>query len=492
MRQHISEQPRRPGAGAARRGPPALPNAPAMLLQLQRGAGNAAVGRFVRRTAAGPAATRPLQRQAVAATAGGASPGPAAAAPSGFEALCEDVKAKIEALNAAEDALKAATGAAAKKAAKKARNRALADHRAAVLALATFTRENMPPRALLDGYLDRTDVTPEAKVATLGQLAAAVARMEFLLGTMYQRGTKAKWETATNRGAFPDVYEKAIGGGAQPWCTNFVGYAYTRLGFRANAEGTTSEFMSGYRLREWSAKGKGVSGEQITPAAQTVAGAVGTGSALIDRAEWKRLRKDLKAAKTQADRLAVTEAFFAGGAHPLPQPGDIVVKPRGDAAANNEFSGGKSHTMLVESFDASAYKIHTIEGNVGDKVGGRTIDLTDPVDVSKIIFLTRMGTQFFGASPTATGGTGATGTSIAGPAAAADATFGGGVLGGLARAAVTAALTGVYSRDALTGGMHAVIAKLAEIDAAQGWIKSADPDASVTEWTGATGAGNES
>ena len=42
--------------------------------------------------------------------------------------------------------------------------------------LASWTRENMPPRSILNGYLDRTDVTAESKVQTLGQLAAAVAR----------------------------------------------------------------------------------------------------------------------------------------------------------------------------------------------------------------------------------------------------------------------------------------------------------------------------
>ena len=39
--------------------------------------------------------------------------------------------------------------------------------------------------------------------------------------------------------------------------------------------------------------------------------------------------------------------------------------------------------------------------------------------------------------------------------------------------------------------MHETNARLVEINAAQGWIQSADPDASVTDFTGATGAGNE-
>ena len=247
---------------------------------------------------------------------------------------------------------------------------------------------------------------------------------------MYHQGTKAKWEK-DNSGVFPDTYDAAIGGGDQPWCTKFAGYAYTRLGFKANKKGTTSEFMSGWRLRHWSTEGKGADDKQITAGDQTVEDAVGTGSALIDKAEWKQLRKDLKAAKTDEDRLKTTETFFT--THPVPQAGDIVVKPRGDAEGTNEFTGGKSHTMLVESFDAASYTIHTIEGNVGDKVGGRAIDLKNAVDVSKIVFLTRMGTQFFGKDPTAAGGAGATGTSTDG---------GPGLIGDLVSAVLSADLLG--------------------------------------------------
>jgi hypothetical protein len=431
------------------------------LLRLQRTAGNAAVGRLIARQSAVAPAPDPV-------------PAPAAAPvePGTFAAFSDDVKAKVETLKTAEATYKAATGTA-KTAAKKERDKAVGAHHTSVLALAGWTRENMPPRALLDGYLDRTDVTADAKVATLGQLAAGVARMEFLLGTMYHQGTAAKWETG-NTGVFPDTYDAAIGGGAQPWCTKFAGYAYTRLGFQANKKGTTSEFMSGYRLREWSAEGEGVDNKAITAADQTVEDAVGTGSALIDKPAWAQLRKDLKKAKTAEERTAATAAFFADGAHPLPQAGDIVVKPRGDAEGTNDFTAGKSHTMLVESFDAADYKIHTIEGNVGDKVGGRTIDLTTALDVSKIVFLTRMGTQFFGKDPTAAGGAGATGLSTAG--------------GSL----VGAVLSAIYSAEVLTGGIHEVNARLVAINAAQGWIQSADADASVTDWTGATGSGNES
>ena len=57
---------------------------------------------------------------------------------------------------------------------------------------------------------------------------------------------------------------------------------------------------------------------------------------------------------------------------------------------------------------------------------------------------------------------------------------------------VAAVLSASYSAELLTGGIHGVYEKLVEINAAQGWIQSADADASVTDWTGATGSGNES
>ena len=57
---------------------------------------------------------------------------------------------------------------------------------------------------------------------------------------------------------------------------------------------------------------------------------------------------------------------------------------------------------------------------------------------------------------------------------------------------MSAVLSVLYSGELLTGGMQRVNEKLVEINAAQGWIQSADANAAVTDWTGATGAGNES
>ena len=114
---------------------------------------------------------------------------------------------------------------------------------------------------------------------------------------------------------------------------------------------------------------------------------------------------------------------------------------------------------MVERF--AGHFLYTIEGNRGDQVGARRMDLTDPADTGQIIFLTRMGTQFFG-DP-----------SVPAPAQ--------GGLAGLINEII-------FSDTLLVGLMHEVNSRLVEIDASTGWIASSDADASVFEWQGGAGA----
>ena len=123
----------------AERAPVVVAPSDEALLRLQRSAGNAAVGRLIARQ---PAA-RPAAAPAPDPTA---APAPPAAEPGTFSAFSDDVKAKIEALKTAEAALEEATGAA-KATAKKERDKALASHQAAVLALAKLdAREHAAAR----------------------------------------------------------------------------------------------------------------------------------------------------------------------------------------------------------------------------------------------------------------------------------------------------------------------------------------------------------
>ncbi|MEF3121625.1 hypothetical protein [Kocuria flava] len=340
-------------------------------------------------------------------------------------------------------------------------------YQAATLRLASWVREHLPRKNLIDGYLERTDVPSPQKVATLGKLSAATARMEFLLGTMYHQGVRARWEKG-NVGVFPATYHEAVGGGGtQPWCTKFAGYAYARLGFRS-AEDERSMFLSGYRLRHWSRTGKSVDNKRLlTPADRTVA-AEGSSGTLLDSSEWKKLTTALKKARSPEARAAAASTFFA--TRTTPQPGDTLVKSRGEGAGSNTFSAkAQSHTMLVDRFDPSAWTVSTVEGNAGDRVGARVIDLTDPVQVSQIVFLTRLGTEHFGD-----------------PDTDRSAPPPGGPFGWLG----TLVHRAVYSETLLLAEPEAVIARLVSISAAQDWIKSSDAAASVHTWiTGSAAAG---
>jgi hypothetical protein len=377
----------------------------------------------------------------------------------------------LAALRTAEDALKAAAGGPARtrRAAKSKRDDAQKAYEQAVGTLATMLRENLPPKFMLDGYLARTDVDDAAKVQTIGLLAIEVERMEFLLGRLFYRG-KGTWETGgANKGPFPDLYRATVGGSSgEAWCTKFSGYARSRLGFHAApGSATTSMFNSGWRFQHWSETGKTLGGtgeNQTTAADQTVASGAG-GSALIETDDWKKLTRDLTKARHDANkahadeaaaRQAVTEAFLA--AHPHPQPGDLVIKTRG-SGGGNDYSGGESHTMMIER--AEGHFISTIEGNRSDSVGGRKMDLTDPADTGQIIFLSRLGTQFFGD-----------------PATQAPETAG---IGGMISRIV-------FSEALLVGLMQAANARLLEIDSAAGFVGSSDPNASVADWEEADAA----
>jgi hypothetical protein len=413
---------------------------PAAVLALQRTHGNAAVQRML-------AARAPVIARSPAPEAPAAEAKPAAPA-ADYDTLVKEITDAIAEHKSATDAIKG------KKKPTKEEKKAVADaksrHQTGVVRLAAFLRSEMPPKDVLDSYLDRPDVKADEKVQTLGDLAAEVARMEFLLGTMHHMGTSEKWEGAgANKGAFPSEYQKTVGGGSDaPWCTKFAGYAYERIGFQAGEKDDSSMFYSGYRLREWSKTGKDIGGKQVTKAEEAV-GAEGSSGALIDKGEWKTLRKSLEKAKTDDDRRKVTEEFFK--THPEPRSGDTIVKPRG-SQKDNEFTGGKSHTMLVDSFDASDFVIYTVEGNAGDKVGARKLDLKKADDVGSIIFLTRLGTEYFGDKSTSM--------------SEAPGLFG----------------QIMYSREMLVGTMRLVNKALVDINAAQGWIKSSDAGASVYEW----------
>lgn len=315
----------------------------------------------------------------------------------------------------------------------------------AVDGLTTWCRANLIDSEKLQQYLARTDIDDKAKTKLLGELRVEIARNEMLLGWAHRggvdKGGSAGWETTKvkktskegvttnlpgrNKGPFPDHYLGTVGMnlGPQPWCTSFAGETHLRLGFSAGERDKSeyksekgwksanrSMFWSGYRLRKWSTEGEDTQRRTLTPEKDTIKsgseddGPGEGGDLLIRQKDWKALRKAIKKAPAKK-RGALVDKALKGR---LPQPGDVVVRGK-----NNDFTGEKksaSHTMLVESYDAKTHTLYTIEGNTNNAARGGKYVLTDPKTIAMIIFLVRVGADFFQkASATEQGGEGASG-----------------------------------------------------------------------------------
>ncbi len=266
----------------------------------------------------------------------------------------------------------------------------------AIEALVDFSRTQVDALGpLVERF--RRQATPAVgeKVRVLGQLAAAVGRMEFLLGSMLYQG--GEWEESSNRGAMVDDY---TGGSATQWCSLFTSTIWERI------TGQRMRAASGYKLANPSDFGLDITYD--TAAGGAFVGSRSTRSARAatgrNHNPWAQLRQTL----TEIDggqipdqtREEALQAFLTG--HGLqPQAGDIMVVKRGSAGANSFTAGARvegrlrgafqSHTTMVESFSGTV--VSTIEGNADDRVRGRTYDLSNPDDVAKIIFLARPGIQ---------------------------------------------------------------------------------------------------
>lgn len=348
----------------------------------------------------------------------------------------------------------------------------------AALAVAGWNRANMVNQADVQAYLARPDVSMEEKTATMGQLAVAAARGEFLAGWGYEGGVNNGgangWENnGKNSGAFTTHYQKQVNtaglGDGQAWCTSFAGSAMMQAGFQLNKDvGTTtakSPFWSGLRLDTWARNGQSIDGKQITGAGHKVVDAasggkrIGAGKDNNGKATgWSKLDADLVADKKGEKRGDIASAFTA--ANGSPQAGDIMV-----LGENHGFRAkGASHTVMVESFDPETQTLTTIEGNKGDKVTSTKIDLRDPAQVSKIISSTRVGADAFMTEET--------------------------------RKKAAEKPSGVVDPNAITAEMllgraGRVNELLGGVAGRKGWIEDKDTAATAYKWMNGSGAGKD-
>jgi len=297
-------------------------------------------------------------------------------------------------------------------------------------------RESIENIASKDSHLDRSDALVEAarkyaslypelvkryvaqpepdaieKVRVLGEAAAAIARMEMLLGTIRHEGgswervikkkvkgkdgkTKTKTIKNSNRGDFVDYFS---GGNARkpnekvgPWCTRFATGAYKALtGVRG------LQASSGYKVANPD-EFKGLKLDYSEDEGGAFAGAT-SGSKAASTEEggsnynpWQRLEKELR--KLDADkRKEHAEAFLAENL--TPQAGDTVVIARG-GATTGAFKKYLSHTLMVER--QSGLQMSLVEGNIAGRGTGRTFDLSDPDDVGRIVLVARPSLDAYG------------------------------------------------------------------------------------------------
>lgn len=232
--------------------------------------------------------------------------------------------------------------------------------------------------------------TPDAteKVRILGELSAAAARIEWLVGTIYigGSGSKDKWEETKNQDkndVLAGYYHNSVSNenSTGPWCSKFVAAINKNvLGYHDKKGKATGSTWSGYKMAradlwDYSADQGGAStGKGHDQDKET-------------QKELVQLRKDVKKAKTQAEKTKAVTDFFKTKFKP--QPGDtMVVKRESNPTANSYTSKALSHTTMVEKVVGT--KIYTIEGNASNRVMGRVYDLATDADVIKPVFIGRM------------------------------------------------------------------------------------------------------
>ncbi|MEL7119946.1 MAG: hypothetical protein AAFO07_10905 [Bacteroidota bacterium] len=273
-------------------------------------------------------------------------------------------------------------------------------------------------RALIDVYPTKiTDFAHQAdlgtaeKVRIVGAVAAAVANMEVLLGTIHYDG--GDWEPPStsdtqgsgtygnnrNRGYMVDNYTGKSGNQSGiDWCSRF---ATTAL---ASISGNNSLLASsGYKIAN-PGEFDGIDIDYDNAQGGAFVGTNRSRNANANSASgnyntWANLRQTLSnidnGTDTSQTKNQVVDNFFSTEIQP--QAGDIVILRRG-SANQNSFSNDdpdtssneafQSHTTMVDRLEGRT--IHIIEGNHGNRAQQtRSFDLTDPSDVEEIVYIAR-------------------------------------------------------------------------------------------------------
>ena len=235
---------------------------------------------------------------------------------------------------------------------------------------------------------------PAEKVRIIGEIAAAAARVEWLIGTIYLEGSESsdKWEdNGSNNdagGVLSSYYQDQTSASSGPWCTKFVGTVYKSIADLRDENGNSpnGRLWSGYKLSR---------NDYFNTDNDQGGDHTGVGHQQNDQDAISDLRAALVATNVAEERVALVETFFEE--HFGPQPGDVMVKRRPGAPANDFNDDSESHTTLIER--VVGHQLYTIEGNSGNRLAGKTYNMDDPGDVEEIVFFSRFSMNAFGPTP---------------------------------------------------------------------------------------------
>jgi len=268
--------------------------------------------------------------------------------------------------------------------------------------LVASIRDNFPKEQDISNYLSRTDISNDDKIAGVGTLSVELGRLEYLMGVLYHGGHDKIWESSTpiknNKGPFVNYYKSKVGNEVNDsaWCTMFSGYLKRMLGFSTELSAQSGGpliFNSGIRLDFWATSGMNVvTGVDDFDDPSDLENYSGSS---IDTEDWITLRDELSVqGLTSTQKQQVLDTFL--NERFTPQPGDIIViNPQSTTSnePNQYHNSGYSHTMTVESFNSPT--LTTVEGNRGHRTKGTSLDLSDSSNVIKVLFMARIGVEFF-------------------------------------------------------------------------------------------------
>jgi hypothetical protein len=286
--------------------------------------------------------------------------------------------------------------------------------------LVEWCRTHLPDQAQVHSYLG-SPATRDDKLRTLGRLGSELARMEFMLGGLFNGVPSGmSWrDDDSSANLFPETYLKAAGGlpAGGDWCTSFAAYGFGRLG----ADNSVTQFFgSGPKQREhgaivfpqdslsvlrqliafWQAAPSRHAA--ITSVPDLVYQFLDSGPDVLDQ---------LDPPTTDGSRTPFEQHLYNAGADRLvaamknrdvptttPRIGDLLIlNPRGPAQG-----GDDDHTAMIDRFAFPV--LSTVEGNISNGTATRQLDLTNLEQLNQIYFITRPAQQIVDVAPAAIGG----------------------------------------------------------------------------------------